>query len=56
MKIFLFSSCHSTVRTAMMKHDLVNFSQEFIDTHYMEFSIPSRENEVIHRDHCLYFF
>lgn len=39
------SSCHSAVRAAMMKFDLVDFSQKFIDTHYMEFCIPPRENE-----------
>ena len=29
----------------MMKYDLVDFSQKFIDTHYMEFCIPPREND-----------
>jgi 2-polyprenyl-6-methoxyphenol hydroxylase-like FAD-dependent oxidoreductase len=29
-----------------MKTDIINYSQEYIDSHYMEFSIPSKDNEV----------
>lgn len=39
-------SCHSAVRAAMMKMESVNFSQEFIESHYMEFRIPPKDNEV----------
>ncbi len=30
----------------MMKIDSVNFSQEYIESHYMEFNIPPKNNEV----------
>lgn len=30
----------------MMKMDSVNFSQEFIASHYMEFCIPPKNGEV----------
>ena len=30
----------------MMKSDLVNFNQEFIESHYMEFRIPAVNDEV----------
>ncbi|CAF3539685.1 unnamed protein product [Rotaria sp. Silwood1] len=42
-----YDGCHSAVRAAMMRLDSVNFSQEYIDTHYMEFCIPPRNNEFI---------
>jgi hypothetical protein len=29
-----------------MKIDEINYSQEYIGSHYMEFSIPSKDNEV----------
>jgi len=29
-----------------MKTDLVNFSQEYIESNYMEFNIPPKNNEV----------
>jgi hypothetical protein len=40
------SSSHSAVRSALMKMEAINFSQEYIDSYYMEFSIPPRNNEV----------
>ena len=30
----------------MMKMESVNFSQEYIETHYMEFNIPPKNNDV----------
>ncbi|CAF1393595.1 unnamed protein product [Adineta steineri] len=40
-----YDGCHSGVRAAMMKLDSVDFSQEYIDTNYMEFCIPAKNNE-----------
>ncbi|UJR38358.1 hypothetical protein I4U23_031028 [Adineta vaga] len=40
-----YDGCHSGVRAAMMKLDSVNFSQRYIDTNYMEFCIPPKNNE-----------
>ncbi|CAF1315106.1 unnamed protein product [Adineta ricciae] len=40
-----YDGCHSSVRAAMMKLDSVDFSQRYIDTHYMEFCIPAKNDE-----------
>ncbi|CAF1219488.1 unnamed protein product [Rotaria sp. Silwood1] len=40
-----YDGCHSAVRAAMMKIDSVDFSQEFIESHYMEFCIPPKDGK-----------
>ncbi|CAF1068344.1 unnamed protein product [Rotaria sordida] len=40
-----YDGSYSAVRTAMMKIDSIDFSQEYIESHYMEFCIPSKDGE-----------
>jgi hypothetical protein len=42
---FFFSS-YSSVRTAMMKTERINFTQEYLELFYMEIDIPPKDGQV----------
>ncbi|CAF3136199.1 unnamed protein product [Rotaria socialis] len=51
-----YDGCHSAVRAAMMKTDSVNFSQEFVESHYMEFCIPPKNGEFVMEKNYLHIW
>ncbi|CAF3682060.1 unnamed protein product [Rotaria sp. Silwood1] len=51
-----FDGCYSSVRTAMMKTERINFTQEYLDLYYMEIDIPSRDGQFAMPENYLHIW
>jgi hypothetical protein len=47
LRFMNMNRAHSVVRQALLKCELINFSQEYIELHYMEGHIPAKGNDQV---------